>query len=254
MLTVRKLATVLGLSYAMLSSAFAEGRAVMPPVDMVRAYVHGAGVTRDDLLMAIIPGLAGPGMFMNSKGPLVTSGWSLTDFIGANSFAITPDKKTSTYILATGYDSGRGEKFINATTGSYMYEVQRTGTAPSGGNDNWGTGFANPAAVMGTYLGSDTRTIGYWDGYLFYNGGSGTQASTCPVGGFQQMIFNFATKMVTACVNGVVQKQVTATSIGSIVAPMYMCGTSSAYYGSKFIINTGDKPFAFPIAGVQPWG
>jgi hypothetical protein len=68
--SLRKLALIIGVSYAALTAALADGRAVLPPQDMVQEYLHGkpSFVTRDDIQRAMIPGFMPLTGFMAGGG------------------------------------------------------------------------------------------------------------------------------------------------------------------------------------------
>lgn len=69
----RRVALILGMSFASLSSALADGRLRLPPEPMVKAYLSGVStINRDMLFMAMIPGAGAVAMHQGGRLVLAT--------------------------------------------------------------------------------------------------------------------------------------------------------------------------------------
>jgi hypothetical protein len=180
------------------------------------------------------------------------SGWSVTDF-APNQFSVSADKKLATAVSISAYAMGRGESF--QTTGRRYFEVKRGGPAALNGssvNDGWGVGLGKSTANLLSYLGADANSIGLWDGYHYYNGGSGAQYAKPQVGQYLGILADLDARTVSIYLNGTLLNTRATIPTGAL-APLYMAGTNATGNGMLYTINTGDSSFAFAPTGVAAY-
>lgn len=180
------------------------------------------------------------------------SGVSTTSYAVAPASAWNPADKGASMVLSNGNRTAtisaamggvRGTRARSA--GKYMFEVQCN-------NNNVLVGVGLAAADINFYPGRDASGWSYYGvGAQRFNANVGIAYGIAwGSGDFIGVLYDNGT--LRFAVNGADQGAAFA-GIAGAVYPMYGPGTAGAGTRSC-VINAGQEPFAFPIAGYSAWG
>ena len=116
-------------------------------------------------------------------------------------------------------------------------------------------GVATSAAALTNFPGSGTGSWAYYsyDGSIYEQGANSVYGAAFGVGDVVGVVVDFDLGTLRFYLNGVNQGQ-RSIPAGLTLFPFFGTGSTSTSIPSEGTLNTGDQPFAHPVAGAVAWG